>query len=123
MSMSRRRFLAASLATSIAPTISGIAQSAGAAARGVLNLVPPEPSKAHNYWCTWATQNYMYGHDLPKLDATVLEGEQGGDLARASMTEQNVFAQGGWADSFYPKIRNELFLLLDDGWESGGTAT
>jgi hypothetical protein len=123
MSMSRRRFLAASLATTMVQTISGIAQSEGSGGRELINLVPAEPSKAPNYWCTWATQNYMYGHDLPKLDATVLEGEQGGDLARAAMTEENVFATGGWAESFYPKIRNELFFLLDDGWESGGTAT
>jgi hypothetical protein len=123
MSMSRRRFLTASLATTVAPAISSLAQRAGSIASKETSLVPTVPSKAPNYWCTWATQNYMYGHGLRSLDAAVLEGESGGDLARSAMTENNVFAERGWAESFYPQIRNDLFFLLDDGWESGGTAT
>jgi hypothetical protein len=58
----------------------------------------------------------MYGHDLHELDATILQGDSGGDLARNAMTEENVFARAGWAESFYPKIRSDLFFLLDDGW-------
>jgi len=123
MSMHRRRFLAASLATAVAPAISGLAQSARWNGRQVASLVPSESSNVPNYWCTWATQNYMYGHKLHNLDAAVLEGESGGDLARSAMTEENVFSKSGWAESFYPKIRNDLFFLLDDGWEKGGTAT
>lgn len=123
MSMSRRRFLAAALATTIAPAIPGVAKSSGLSGGQMMDLVPAESSKAPNYWCTWATQNYMYGHNLRNLDTALLQGEPGGDLARAALTEENVFAQGGWADSFYPRIRNDLFFLLDDGWEAGGTAT
>jgi hypothetical protein len=123
MRMSRRRFLGASIATTIAPAISGLAQSAGLERERGVNLVPSKPSDAPNYWCTWAVQNYMYGHGLRELDASILEGDSGGDLARASMTEENVFGSAGWAKTFYPKVREDLFLLLDDGWESGGTAT
>jgi hypothetical protein len=121
--MSRRRFLGASIATTIAPAISGLAQSAGLKQERGVNLVPSKPSDAPNYWCTWAVQNYMYGHGLHSLDASILEGDSGGDLARASMTEENVFGSAGWAKTFYPRVREDLFLLLDDGWESGGTAT
>ena len=92
-------------------------------ARQGLNLVPAQPSGAPHYWCTWATQNYMYGHGLNELDATILQGDAGGDLARNAMTEENVFARAGWAETFYPKIRSDLFFLLDDGWQTGGTAT
>jgi len=123
MRMSRRRFLAASLATTIAPAISSIAENAGWTDTHGVNLVPAEASKAPNYWCTWATQNYMYGHDLPHLDPTLLEGDTGAELARAAMTEENVFAKTGWAKSFYPRVREDLFFLLDDGWETGGSAT
>ena len=123
MSLSRRRFLAASLAAAAAPAMSGLSQSVGSIARKETSLVPAEASRIPNYWCTWATQNYMYGHQLHDLDVTILQGESGGDLARSAMTEQNVFTNKGWAESFYPRIRNDLFFLLDDGWERGGTAT
>jgi hypothetical protein len=123
MSMSRRRFLAASMATTIAPTISGFAHTAELEQRQGSSLVPTQPSGAPNYWCTWAVQNYMYGHNLHELDAAILAGDSGGNLARTAMTEENLFARAGWAESFYPKVRKDLFLLLDDGWETGGTAS
>jgi hypothetical protein len=123
MTMSRRRFLAASMATTMAPVLTGLAGGSKVERRPGASLVPAQPSGAPHYWCTWAIQNYMYGHDLRSLDATILEGDSGGDLARHAMTEENVFAKAGWAESFYPKIRSDLFFLLDDGWETGGTAT
>jgi hypothetical protein len=39
------------------------------------------------------------------------------------MSESVVFGNDGWANRFFCKIRPDLYLLLDDGWESGGTAT
>ena len=123
MRMNRRRFLTASMATAIAPAFTGFARGAEAGQPSGRNLVPAQPSGAPHYWCTWAVQNYRYGHDLRNLDAAILEGDSGGDLARHAMTEENVFAKTGWAQLFYPKIRNDLFFLLDDGWETGGTAT
>ena len=123
MKINRRRFLAASMATAVVPAFTGFAGDAEAGPGTGRNLVPAKPSGAPHYWCTWAVQNYMYGHDLRSLDAAILEGDSGADLARHAMTEENVFAKSGWAESFYPKIRSDLFFLLDDGWETGGTAT
>lgn len=123
MRMSRRRFLGASIATTLAPAISGLAQSRGTERERGTNLVPSKPCDAPNYWCTWAVQNYMYGHGLQVLDSSLLEGDAGADLARAAMTEENLFGSAGWAKTFYAKVREDLFFLLDDGWESGGTAT
>lgn len=124
MRMSRRRFLGASVATTattLATTIPGLSQSTKAEPR--TNLVPAKPCDAPNYWCTWAVQNYMYGHGLHALDASLLEGDAGAQLARAAMTEENVLGSAGWAKKFYRNVRGDLFLLLDDGWESGGMAT
>jgi hypothetical protein len=87
------------------------------------NLVPDQPSGAPNYWCTWAVQNYMYGHDLAKLDPRMLEGDSGGKLAHDAMNEAVLFGKDGWVNTFFPKIRKDLFFLLDDGWQAGGTAT
>lgn len=87
------------------------------------NLVPDGPSGAPNYWCTWAAQNYMYGHNLANLDPEALEGESGSKLAHEAMSEKVLFGEGGWVNSFFPGIRKDLYLLLDDGWQVGGTAT
>jgi hypothetical protein len=87
------------------------------------NLIPAQPGKAPNYWCTWAAQNYMYGHHLPKLDPSLLEGDSGSALARDAIGEHQLFGVDGWAKSFYPQARSDVYLLLDDGWETGGTAT
>jgi hypothetical protein len=123
MRMNRRRFVGASIATMIGPALSGLSQKPEPGEGQGASLVPSQPSGVPNYWCTWAVQNYMYGQGLHQLDTSLLEGDSGGDLARTAMTEENILGGGGWAKLFYPKIRNDLFFLLDDGWESGGTAT
>jgi hypothetical protein len=87
------------------------------------SLVPAQPSTAPNYWCTWAAQNYMYGHDLPWVDPHILEGDSGANLAHDAMRESILFGGRGWADTFYPRIRSDLYLLLDDGWQTGGSST
>lgn len=87
------------------------------------NLIPPTPCTAPNYWCTWAVQNYMFGQGLDHLDPAVLEGNSGSKLAHNSMSEQAIFGERGWARAFYPRVREDLYLLLDDGWEAGGTAS
>ena len=87
------------------------------------SLVPAQPSPAPNYWCTWAAQNYMYGHDLPSIDPHILEGDSGSNLAHDAMRESILFGGRGWADTFYPRVRGDLYLLLDDGWQTGGSST
>jgi hypothetical protein len=119
----RRDFLAGLAVAALASQASKLAAVTTSPDRLGENLVPEEPSGAPNYWCTWAAQNYMYGHGLAELDPKILEGDSGGSLARSSMNEDLLFGKNGWAAEFFPKIREDLYLLLDDGWEVGGTAT
>jgi hypothetical protein len=79
------------------------------------NLVPTQPGKAPNYWCTWAAQNYMYGHNLPELDPSLLEGDSGSALARDAIGEHQLFGADGWAKSFYTQARDNVYLLYDVG--------
>lgn len=121
--MNRRKFLgtmAAATITSRAMSVPGRLFNARGTGR---TLVPAKPSDAPNYWCTWAAQNYMYGHDLAKLDPEILEGDSGNRIAHNSMSEKTLFGDDGWANDFFPRVRSDLFFLLDDGWESGGTST
>lgn len=87
------------------------------------SLIPRTPGEVPNYWCTWAVQNYMYGHHLRELQPEILEGDSGSRLAHQAMNEQLLLGNEGWAHRFYSQVRSDLYLLLDDGWESGGTAT
>jgi hypothetical protein len=119
----RRAFLRTMAAAAIMGRTKRIVADTVASRRAEHNLVPDQPSGAPNYWCTWAAQNYMYGHNLASLNPEVLEGESGSKLANEAMTEKVLFGQTGWVNGFFQKIRKDLYLLLDDGWQVGGTAT
>ena len=120
--MNRRNFVLRGAATAVAAGLGGRSSSATALKSGE-NLVPERASGAPNYWCTWAAQNYMYGHHLEELPPEILEGDSGSRLAHDAMNEEVLLGKQGWAQEFYSRVRGDLYLLLDDGWESGGTAT
>ena len=119
----RRDFLAGLVASAVASSTYELFGRATALEKTGESLIPESPVEAPNYWCTWAAQNYMYGHNLAKLDPRILEGDSGSRLAHDAMTEDILFGKNGWAAAFFPKIRKDVFLLLDDGWQVGGTAT
>ena len=119
----RRRFVGAIFTTAVASCGEGFAKDRRFPNKTENNLIPDRPSNAPSYWCTWAAQNYMYGHDLPNLDPEVLEGDSGSRLAHNAMSEETLFGKTGWAENFFPRIRKDVYFLLDDGWQVGGTAT
>ena len=87
------------------------------------NLVPDKPSKGPNIWCTWGIQNGIGGEQAEKVRETVkreiaFEGDQGGgaDFARSCINEDLIFGENGWAN-FWPEIRKDVYMLLDDGWD------
>ena len=65
----------------------------------------------------------MFGRGQAKPDIRNLEGELGNKLAHEAMTERVLFGDGGSANNLLPEFRKDLYLLLDDGWQVGGTAT
>lgn len=121
--VNRRGFLTGVVATAISSRAHGLALNTISSNKRGENLVPQEPANTPNYWCTWAAQNYMYGHHLPELDPRILEGGSGSNLAHNFMTEDVLFGKEGWASKFFPEIRKDVYFLLDDGWQVGGTAT
>lgn len=70
------------------------------------SLVPDTPSKAPDYFCTWNLQGYLVSHQDTKV-------------TRKAMNEDNLFGKGkyqNWANC-YPRIREDLYLVLDDSWD------
>lgn len=76
-----------------------------------MNLIPSAPGPSPNYWCTWSTQNF--GREDERPDYRNYLGETGSRFARAEMNEKNLIR---WMRQF-PRIRGDLYLLLDDGWD------
>ncbi len=69
------------------------------------------------YWCSWVTQNYTAERLIEeKRNASAFAGDQGTDGARWMMNEKNAFGEGGWIEQF-PEVRENLYFLLDDGWD------
>ena len=121
--MNRRNFVLSGAVTALATCAKGLQALKSSALNTSESLIPETSSGASNYWCTWAVQNYMYGHHLQELSPAILEGDSGSRLAHNAMNEQVLLGKDGWAHEFFPRIRKDLYLMLDDGWESGGTAT
>lgn len=88
-----------------------------------VDLVPTKPGTAPNYFCTWETQNYVFGQGAPSLDVSLLEGDDGYSRAKEAFTENQVFGPHGWAKTFYAKIRTDLYFLMDDGYYSGDSSS
>ena len=76
-------------------------------------LVPDKPSgRIYNYFCTWAAQGYIYGQGAEHLDwKTLLKADATTGMSEAHLTNKT----DGWLQ-FYPKVRTDLWFLLDDGY-------
>lgn len=71
------------------------------------NLVPERPGTTPNYWCTWDTQSYTLA---TKYIFDQLHGAE-------HLNETLVFEQPGWITHFYKKVRKDLFVVYDGGWD------
>lgn len=72
-----------------------------------MSLIPTTPGSTPNYWCTWGIQNYS----LLSTDLASWSGP-----AR-NLDEGLLFHTPGWASQFFDKIRGDLYLLFDAGWD------
>jgi hypothetical protein len=83
-----------------------------------LNLVPTTTGKSANYWCTWSTQNVAWMEDLDRVEPREMEGAAGAAKARACLNEEYLLGKQGWARRFFRHARGDLYLVLDDGWDT-----
>jgi hypothetical protein len=70
------------------------------------SLVPDKVSQAPDYFCTWNVQGYLCSY-------------KSGNDQRAELKEANMFGNStfqNWLD-FYPKIRADIFFVMDDSWD------
>src|SRR6266576_649139 len=72
-------------------------------AKSTRNLVPLQPRPSLSYWCSWVTQNSPRPDDLQ------------GTLA--NLNEEKLLDNPGWVSRYYEKIRGDLIVVLDEGWD------
>ncbi|HEV2499651.1 MAG TPA: hypothetical protein VGY31_08745 [Terriglobia bacterium] len=70
-------------------------------------LVPERPGTTPSYWCTWDTQSYT-------LESKYIFDQVHG---AEHLNETLVFKDPGWITHFYKKVRKDLFVLYDGGWD------
>lgn len=75
-----------------------------------------QKSGQRSYYCTWLAQNFIAA-EAGEERATVrpeFTGDQGANCARDKINEHTVFGKGGMAQV---NAREDLYLVLDDGWD------
>ena len=83
----------------------------------IRNLVPSAPGKSPNYWCTWSAQSYMYGQGAKEVDPILYKVEAVSKYSSVYLNEEVLFGDKGWLKIFYNKIKGDLWVVLDDGWD------
>ena len=95
-----------------------------------LSLVPTHPSSGPGYWCSWQAQGRGWmtqasGLDPPAVESFWRKRTHQGWMDQCNQT--NAFANDsatgrvGWA-WLYPRARQDMFLMLDNGWQLGPEA-
>ncbi len=69
-----------------------------------MKIIPNQCGGSPHYWCTWMAQ----------CSSFVRPGETGG---MDQINETLMFGSGGWLSTYYPQIRQDLWLLTDAGWD------
>ena len=81
----------------------------------IVNLIPKEPAKSANYWCTWYAQNYWVqrGGEITDLNKIT------NPAARDELTYNHLYNQkDGWVTNYLPRGRSDWFFLIDHGWQT-----
>jgi hypothetical protein len=73
-----------------------------------VNLIPEQPGKTPSYWCTWGAQNYA----IAGMDDTSW------NMPYNNLDEVKLFQDPGWAVSSFDRVRPDLYLLFDVGWDT-----
>ena len=111
MPMNRRELIQGGLlAASLGPA------ALAAAAEPGPNLVPVRPSGAPNYWCTWGAQTAMAM--WKRADAAAMNAVDLTAVIEDYINEETVLGPRGWARTFFPKIRQDLYFMYDGGWST-----
>ncbi len=73
------------------------------------NGIPQTGPDTGNYWCTWDTQFRVNDVEAGKNTKNL----------RNVLTQEFLFGEKGMLSDSFKKVRGDLYVLLDDGWDVG----
>ncbi|MBS1813974.1 MAG: hypothetical protein JSS87_03765 [Acidobacteria bacterium] len=88
------------------------------AATGHASLIPSAPVPTFNYFNTWHSQYSLAAHHLGAKDFSAMMGDAGSVLSQKELTEENLFGPKGLVHTAYPTIRQDMYFVLDHGWDN-----
>lgn len=74
------------------------------------SLIPKTPGITPSYWCTWGIQNYCKENAF-----TVHDGNW--EVPVRLLREDMLLSPGAWATRILEKVRADLYLMFDVGWD------
>lgn len=74
-----------------------------------INGIPQTGPDTGNYWCTWDTQFRVNGLEAGKDTRNL----------RNRLNQEFLFGEKGMLTGYFKKVRQDLYVLLDDGWDVG----
>lgn len=80
------------------------------------NFIPDSAGTTPSYWCTWSAQNFAV--DTFTLKHVIGLGDH--TVPSDNLTEEVVFHNPGWEKQFPKKIKKDLFIVFDVGWDIAG---
>lgn len=80
----------------------------------ILNI-PAEAGCTPDHFSTWWAQENAPRTDDPRPSGNL-------DAIRDNLNHDALFGSNGWANTFYPLVRKDLYLTICDGWELPDTA-
>lgn len=115
--INRRKFLQQSLCatgvTAFSPHVFGASKDTAHA-----SLVPSTPSSNFNYFNTWHSQYSLAAHHLGAKDFSAMMGDEGSILSQKELNEENLFSPQGLVNTAYPTVRQDMYFVLDHGWDN-----
>ena len=81
------------------------------------SFIPGQPSDAPNYFCTFNGQGYYHSERLLKKDADKYANMDPGRFWATMLNEDTLLGENGLARTLFPKTRDGLYFMLDDGWD------
>ena len=83
-----------------------------------VNLIPDSAGITPSYWCTWGAQNFATDTFTVRY---AIEGGHHSHIAD-NLTEEAVFRNPGWEKQIPQKIKKDLYLMFDLGWDIRGNS-
>ncbi len=81
------------------------------------NLVPEQPSKAADYFCTFNGQGLYHPKALLEKNADKYARMDPNHAQATMINEDTLLGENGLARTLFPETRNGLYFMLDDGWD------